>query len=418
MGLSVISGPHGSGRELEMLDRFERALDRDPLLVVPTRDDVDRIERELCRRGAGNLLGGTVTSFPALFEEVGRAVAAPSGPVISRMQRVWLARSAARQAPLRQLRRSAEREGFAPALETLISDLQAAGLDADGLRAATSELSDGAYESELCGIFESYEQLRDGLGLIDEADASARAIAGLRTDPRAWRDRPVLLLGFDDLSRVQVELVVALGQATDVTIAITFELDRPALAARAGLRATLIDELGAEPEPPLVHRDGARTGTLRHLERQLFNPDPPTTSPDGSLHLLEGAGDRSEAELIGRQIAHLLADGSDPDDIAIAVRSPDRQAPLIARVLSGLGIPVAAEARVQLTGTATGAALLELLAIVGPDGTAGQVVSFLRGPARARPESVDWLERRVLRNRLESAADALGSWRGGELDRR
>lgn len=76
MSLSVISGPPGSGREGEILDRFEAGIDRDPLLVVPTRDDVDRLERELCRRGAGGLLGGSVTAFPGLFEEVGRATGA------------------------------------------------------------------------------------------------------------------------------------------------------------------------------------------------------------------------------------------------------------------------------------------------------------------------------------------------------
>jgi len=416
VSLSVISGPPGSGREEEILDRFARVLDRDPLLVVPTRDDVDRIERELCSRGTANLLGGAVTSFPALFEEVGRAVAAPGGSVASRMQRVWLARAAAKRTSLRQLHRSSGHDGFAPALEALIADLQGAGLDAAGLRTAASELDDGAYEAELCAIFEAYEELRDELGLIDEATAWSQAIAGLRADPDAWRERPVLLLGFDDLARLQIELVSALGECAEVTIAITFELDRPALAARAALRATLVDELGATAEPPMQPAEPASASTLRHLERHLFEPDPPAAEPDGSMRLLEGAGERSEAELIGRRIARLLADGADPDDIAVAVRSPDRQAPLIARVLSGLGIPVAAEARVPLASTATGAGVLGLLAMAGEDGTAAQVVLFLRAPSRARPESVDWLERTVLRNRLESAADVLGDQRIWELD--
>lgn len=409
MGLSVISGPPGSGREELILGRFETAIAADPVLVAPTRDDVGRLERELCRRAGSALLGGSVTTLPGLFGEVRRAAGVEAGPAVSRMQRVWLARAAARETDLRRLRRSAAREGFAPALEALLADLQAAGLDAAALDAAIETLPEPAYEREIGALFATYERLREEAGLTDEGTLGAAAVAALRAEPASWLERPVLLLGFDDLTRQQVELVAALAAAAPVTVAINFEPGRPALAARATLRGVLVDELGATAEPPLER--AAATGTLRHLERNLFEPDPAAIEPEpGALELIEGAGERSEAELIGRAVARLLADGVDPDEIAVAVRSPDRQAPLLARVLSGLGIPVAAEARVPLSATATGAALLRLLAIAGPDGSAADVVAFLRGPARARPDAVDWLERATLRGRMSGAAEALTTW--------
>lgn len=64
MSLTVVSGPPGSGREAQVLDRFEAALALDPLLVVPTRDDVDRLERALSARAGGCRLGGSITTFP------------------------------------------------------------------------------------------------------------------------------------------------------------------------------------------------------------------------------------------------------------------------------------------------------------------------------------------------------------------
>src|SRR5687768_15980519 len=95
MGLQIIIGPPNSGRTGAILDRFGAALAEDPLLVVPTSDDVERFERELCAREGGGL-GGAVTSFPGLFGEVGRITGTGSRPALSRMQRLWLCRAAAR----------------------------------------------------------------------------------------------------------------------------------------------------------------------------------------------------------------------------------------------------------------------------------------------------------------------------------
>lgn len=420
MSLELIIGPLNSGRAGAILERFEQDQQLDPLLVVPTRDDVDRFERELCGR-SGSLLGGTVTSFPGLFGELARTYGVGEAPVLSRIQRIWVARSAAERAELRLLRRSAQREGFAPALEQLLTDLQAAGLDAIALTAAVERLEEedggSGYEREVTRLFAAYEQIREELGRSDEHRIANEATTALRGDPSRWRERPVLLYGFDDLVREQIELLSALSAATRVTVAIAFEA-RPALAARAELIGVLRDELDgevvAELGPEGAHTAGA---TLFHLERNVFEPEPETAECDNSLTLLESAGERGEAELIGRRVAELIASGCDPDEIAITVRNPDRQAPLMARVLSGLGVPVAAEARIPLASTATGSTLLRLLAIADGSGTAADVVAYLRGPARAPPGRVDWLERAVMRGRLLTAEQALSEWKGDD-DRR
>ena len=73
MSLAVLAGPPGSGRGDAVLAAFRESLEREPVLVAPTSDDVDRLERDLCA-GPGGILGGTVTSFPGLFREVGRSV--------------------------------------------------------------------------------------------------------------------------------------------------------------------------------------------------------------------------------------------------------------------------------------------------------------------------------------------------------
>lgn len=410
MPLELIVGPLNSGRTGAILDRFEVSLERDPVLVVPTADDTERFERELGGR-ARTRLGGTVTTFPGLFGAVAERLSQPGEPALDRLQRTWLMAEAASEARLRILRSSAAHPGFAPALEGLVSELQSEGLTAADLRSLAAELDDGAYELEIAELFAAYERLRDAAGRVDQHQLAAAATAALRADPSAWKERPTLLYGFDDLSREQIELVAALAAAGPVTVAVTFE-DRAALTARADLRGTLVDELGGRVvEAPLPSAANTPSPTLFHLERNLFEPRPDRLEPaDGALELLSAAGERGEAELIGRRIAELLAAGCEPDDVAIAVRSPSRQAPTLARVIAGMGIPVAAEARIPLTATATGSTLLRLLAIRSPDGTAADVVAYLRGPARAHPGSVDWLEREVFRGRMLTAPEALEAW--------
>ena len=276
MSLELIVGPPNSGRAGAILARFGECLERDPLLVVPTGDDVDRFERELCAR-PGTLLGGKVTTFPGLFGELAGCYGVGTSPALSRIQRIWIARAATRRAELRLLRRSAAHEGFAPALEQLLSDLQAAGLDAAAVEAAVEELEresggTAAYEREIAGLFTAYEGIREALGRSDEHLLAAEATAALRADPRPWRRRPVLLYGFDDLAREQVELIAALADRSAVTVAVGFE-DRPALAARAELIGVLRDELGgaivAELGPDRAHTESP---TLFHLERNVFEP--------------------------------------------------------------------------------------------------------------------------------------------------
>ena len=410
MAPQLICGPPNSGRTGLVLGRFVEALDRDPVLVVPTVDDVDRFERELCERGSAAGLGGTVTTITGLFGLVADACEGRRGKALSRIQRVWLARWTTRRASLRVLARSARREGFAPALEELLTDLQAAGLDAEAFAAIVAEAEVGAYEREIAALFAGYEELRESVGIPDEHELRRETTARLRAEPASWRDRPTILYGFDDLTREQIELVAALDVATEVTVALTYE-DRPALAARAELLGILREELGgvvvAEPGPERSH---TASTTLFELERSLFEPDSGSIASDGALTLVEASGERAEAELIGRRVAALISAGSDPEEIAVAVRNPDRQAPQLSRVLAGLGIPVAAEASIPLASTAVGNAILRLLALISGEGEPRDLVAFLRGPGRADPEAVDWLERRLLRERVTDLEAALAVW--------
>src|SRR3954469_14282045 len=96
--LKLIYGPPNSGRAGVVRRDFAAALERDPILVVPTVDDVFAFERELS--GGGALLGGSTMTFSGLFRTVATAAGAPPGAELSpahRLRAVAVAFAAQRQ---------------------------------------------------------------------------------------------------------------------------------------------------------------------------------------------------------------------------------------------------------------------------------------------------------------------------------
>ena len=415
MALELIVGPPNSGRTGAILERFRAAADRDPVLVVPTVDDVERFERELTST-AGAVVGAEICTFERLFALVARDAGVPSGPVLSRVQRQRLAREAASRAPLRLLAASSRHTGFALALEELISELQSALIDPPTLSEAAAAV--GTYESEIASLYEAYGAVRDELGRTDQHTLAAAATAALRGRPEAWGARPLLVYGFDDLTAEQLELLLAMINATAVSVALPWEDREVFTSARGALFAQLRDLPGATIERLEAEPRFTRSSALFEVERRFG--DPAGGEPlenDGGIAFLASAGELAEAECVGGEIARLLADGTPPGEIAIVLRQPEALGPLFRRVLQRFRIPVAVQADLDIARTLTGAGLIALLEAAVGTRRASDVLAYLRTPGIDSPARVDWFERRLLRKRMADADEAIADWNGGERRR-
>jgi ATP-dependent helicase/nuclease subunit B len=409
MGLKLIIGPPNSGRTGAVLDAFRAVSSRDPVLVVPTVDDVERFEEELTRDGEV-VIGATVGTFDQLFALVARATDAPVGPAVSRTQRLRLAREASSRADLRILATSARRPGFPAALDELVSELQAALVDPTSLRERAADA--GSYELEIASLYESYVSVRDELGLHDDHSLAAAATAALRGRREAWGTRPVFLYGFDDLTLEQLELVRELSAGTEVTVALPWE-DRESLTrARGALFAELRDFDGVVIERLASERRFTQSSTLFEVERRFGEEDGgEPIENDGGVALLASAGELAEVESVGAEVARLLDDGVPAGEIAIVLRDPRSAGALYRRVLTRFAIPVAVQADLAATRTATGAGLIALLRAAAGGGGASELLAYLRTPGVAPPSMVDWFERRLLRRRKRTTDEALEEWR-------
>ena len=113
----------------------------------------------------------------------------------------------------------------------------------------------------------------------------------------------------------------------DVTVSLTYEPGRVAFAGRGATfheLAALADRHEAL-EPRAEHYAPASRAALHHLERTLFEPEPPPpVAPGPAVRLLEGGGQRAELELVAAEIASLLGDGGlGPEDVAVVLRDPE-----------------------------------------------------------------------------------------------
>jgi RecB family exonuclease len=413
MPLNLIHGPPNSGRAGLIRRRFAAALDRDPILVVPTVDDVFTFERELC--DGGTALGGAAMTFGALFRTIATAGGVPPGAELSAAQRLRTISIAVatRMGALGPLRRSAARPGFPRAFERLLDELQGAGVEPAAVEASAATLEGSAYLSDIAALFSGYAEARDRLGRVDAHGIAREAIEQLRRDGSFWGQRPVFLYGLDDLTPNQLELVEVLAARTEVTVALPFEAENTALAARARLLGRLRERIEiAEEVETTADPENTESALLFHLARGFGKPGAPAREPDEDLLILRSAGVRGEAEAVATEVSKLIADGADPAQIAIALRDPARRGEAVAVALEANGIATALEAELPVAGTAVGGALIALLEAEFGSRRAADLLRYLRGPSGFSQGRVDWLERLLRRGRVEDAGAALTLWQG------
>jgi RecB family exonuclease len=417
MPLKLIHGPPNSGRAGLVRRRFVAALDRDPVLVVPTVDDVFAFERELCQEGAA--LGGAAMTFGALFRTVATAGGVPPGAELAPAQRLRAIEVAvgARLRQLGPLRRSASRPGFARAFERLLDELQAAGVEPGAVEASAATLEGSAYLSDIAALYAGYAEVRERSGRVDSHGIAREAIALLRRDGSFWGERPLFIYGLDDLTPNQFELVAALATPTEVTVALPYEEGNTALAARSRLLGDLREGIGAVEETALAAAPANTESELLYgLGRAFGSIDAEPREPDDDLVLLRSAGVRGEAEAIAAEVSKLVAGGADPAGIAIALRDPARRGAAVAAALEANGVATALEAELPVAGTAVGGALVALLEAEFGTRRASDLLRYLRGPSGLRPGQVDWFERSLRQGRVEDVETALRLWQGEDRE--
>jgi ATP-dependent helicase/DNAse subunit B len=392
------------------------------LLIVPTFADVETYRRELAASGA--VFGVRVERFGFLLREVARRCDLPGRP-LGPLARERVAALAVARTRLEALAGSASTPGFAGALLRLIDELEERRYDPprviDALRRWTEDdPGRRAYADELGAVYRAYRRELERAEAVDAPLQDAAALDALRLEPNRWGGTPVVVYGFDDLTPLQRDAIETLAchAGAPVTLTLTYEPGRTALAARARTFEELRALPGVEVRELEALAEHYAAPALHHLERSLLQADDglrlfdaQSVAAGDALRLLEGGGARAEVELVAAEVARLLRDGWAADEIAVVWRSPDAVADLVDEVFAAYEVPVALTRVIAARDTALGRGLLALLRCALLDGSADDLLTWLRTPGVLdTPEMADRLELDVRTTGARTAASARGLW--------
>ncbi len=403
MPLSLIAGPANAGKVELLLDRYLDALDRDPVLIVPTGSDVARVERQLLEKKPC-LLSGRIGTFDDVFAGIAGGVR----PVISDAQRALVVRRVVAGTSLGTLSASARFGGFAEALAQTLTELDSGLLEPESL------------EGELARLYAAYRGELDRLERWDRPLLRRRAVERLRSDLDAWHGEPVFAYGFEDLTGAEWSLLESLAGRTDVSVSLPYEPARPAFASLARTAEDLQRLAGPSIEELPPRYGEVAHPALAHVERGLFSETrvEPAAS-DGAVRFFEGAGTRGALELVGEELLALIRGGTPAERIGVVVPAVERLRAPLETALGTLGIPYALDGELRVAQTPFGQALSSLVRFAWLGGTRRDLFTFLRSPfSGLERRSVDFVEGR-LRGRAvqhpDRVLDETEKHRGGPL---
>ncbi len=399
-----------------MLGPLRDRLDEEPILVVPSFEDVEHSRRELAESGA--VFGAAVLRFGALVETIASR-AGHRARRASELQRMLIVEEAVGAAHLDVLAASSERPGFARAAAKFTAELERSMVEPARLtRALRDWAGDGprrAYAEEVAEVYRRYRAGLDAAGLEDEELYGWRALEALRAEPALWGATPVFVYGFDDFTRLELATLEELSMhaGADVIVSLPWEPGREAFKATSTIRQELeergavVEALGALSEH---YAPGSRKA-LHALERNLFEPPETGALSGGVVRLHRAGGERAEVELCGAEVLRMLRAGTPPGEIAVVFREPEGYASMVEQAFGAFGIPYSIDRSVPLAHTALGHGLLALLRCAVLDGSPEDLLAYLRTPGLLRePRLADRLEAEVRRAGASTAAAARAIW--------
>ena len=318
------------------------------------------------------------------------------------------------------LAESAARPGFARAALRFIAELERSMVEPPRLiQALRSWAGDGpraAYAEEIGELYRRYREGMDAAGLVDDDLYAWGALPALRARPSAWAGTPVFVYGFDDFTELEFRTIeeLAVYAEADVVVSLPFEPGREAFKATATLRERLGDRRrgGSRSTRSATTTTRARAPRCTPWSARCSTPG---GEPADAGRGRDPARRRRRAGRAGAvrgrgggAAARRHAAGRRGGGVPRPARGTRRWS---SRCSAPTGSRTRWTARVPFAHTGVGRGLLALLRCALLEGTADDLLAYLRTPGLLRePGLADRLEADVRRRGERTADGARALW--------
>ncbi|KAB7513527.1 PD-(D/E)XK nuclease family protein [Halosegnis rubeus] len=207
------------------------------------------------------------------------------------------------------------------------------------------------------------------------------AVATAEQSLSAFSPEPdvVILSGYHEFRPVERRLIERLVDELPMIALLPLHQD-----GRSGVDAVAEDALdvyealdfeAVELEP--VDESGRAFGTITE---SLYRPDPDTVPAPDTLRWRELPTPEREIRFVARELRTELANGRDPDDLAVVVPGTEAYSGYVEDTFDTFDIPHVTTAASQLNRTFTGSVVHDLLNLAEPDPRAEDLTSLLANP--------------------------------------
>ncbi len=375
MSIKVIIAPAGSGKTTWVAKRtreLSSALMDTPRVIVTSRIQAMAFRQRLAQDGGA--IGVKVGTFEDLAQEI-LSLAEVFNTRISETTQTRLMQNIVQNCNLDYYGGIKTLPGFIKITLKIIRELKAGGIQPDKFAAAVERMGGELRLSELAKLYSAYQkrlQKENWSDYVGEVWLAAEALEQNTVLCSAWKS--LLFDGFDDLSPVQLRIILALKtQVSDLTITLTGTEDgitRPLVHKRFQRTMELLADAVSLEIIHLEEKDRKLfpDTLLNRLESKLFRMEEENLKDKDSVLQMAAVPDReAEVRFALRWIKSLIVkDKFHPGQMALLMRNLEPYRPIIYRVASEYGIPVQVQGGIPLTENPAIAALFDLLKTMQP----------------------------------------------------
>ncbi|OGW92116.1 MAG: hypothetical protein A3D28_03425 [Omnitrophica bacterium RIFCSPHIGHO2_02_FULL_63_14] len=317
--LELLVSPPGTGKTeycikvfREQILKSKSGIDSRSFFVLPNREHAERIQRLVLRGALRGLFNAHIVTINDLAAHLLGASfkAAPSQNVRRRVVRELLA-DPALMGGLPYFEAVRELPGFAELAADTVCEFKAARLGVDEFeKRAQILLKNPAFRAkyrDFTVLLKNYDLRLESMGLKEPEDGWAELVGRLLE-----AETPELLIfdGFYHFTKAQRELLSALSRRagrTVVTLTMSPGPRLEALFAYPEQTRKFLMGVGARHavplHRPLTENHRTKDPALRHLEANLFCPDPKRfAKPQGAVSVIRASTPRAEIERAARRI--------------------------------------------------------------------------------------------------------------------